>query len=70
MVNADDGERDMASRITIQTKVGTVTATRDDDRSLNWDAVYPWGVRQSLYGEPPVVEAFMARRVRDRDASL
>jgi len=64
MVNGDNGgmENTMASRITIRTHIGVVTATRDDERSLNWEAVYPWG-RQTLYGKPSEVEAFMARRI-------
>lgn len=55
-------------RITIQTKAGTVTATRPDEQSLNWLAVYPWG-RQPLYGEVGDVEAFMCRRIKERDAA-
>ena len=48
--------------ITIHTKSGTVTATRPDEESLNWVAVYPWGT-QTLYGEAGDVESFIGRRL-------
>lgn len=55
--------------ITIATKSGTVTATRPDEESLNWDTVYPWGT-QPLYGQPLDVEAFIGRRIKERGEAL
>lgn len=56
-------------RITIHTKSGTVTATRADEKSLNWNTVYPWGT-QPLYGEVGDVAAFISRRIKERGEAL
>lgn len=56
-------------RITIQTKSGAVTATRTDEKSLNWSTVYPWGT-QPLYGEVDDVAKFIGRRIKERGEAL